>query len=71
MIDWANINMKVCARKLRNLAAKFFEELNQKSAPHNKVFFYSKATLKVSCKNIEKWLSYNGFVGIGYANVAN
>ena len=42
---------------------KFFEDLNQKSASHNKVFFYSKAILKVSCNNIEKWLSYNGFSG--------
>ena len=36
-----------------------------------RVFFYSEAILKVSCKNIEKWLSYNKFVGIDYANVAN
>ena len=26
----------------------FFKDLNQKSAPHNKGFFYSKAILKVS-----------------------
>ena len=50
---------------------KFFEDLNQKSASHNKGFFYSKAILNVSCKNIEKWLSYNKFVWIDYANVAN
>ena len=48
---------------------KFFEDLNQKFT--SRVFFYSKAILKVSCKIIEKWLSYNAFVGIDYANVAN
>ena len=41
----------------------FFKDLNQKSASQNKGFFYSKAILKVSLKNIEKWLSYNEFVG--------
>ena len=39
--------------------------------PKIRFFFYSKAILKVSCKNIEKWLSYNEFVGIDYAHVAN
>ena len=32
---------------------------------------YSKAILKFSCKNIEKWLKNKKFVGIDYANVAN
>ena len=49
----------------------FFKGLNQKSAFYNKGFFYSKAILKVSWKNIEKRLSYNEFVGIDYAHVAN
>ena len=47
------------------------ESTQVESASHNKFFFYSKAILKVSCKNIEKWLSYNEFVGIDYAHVAN
>ena len=37
------------------LPLNFFEDLNQKSASHNKgFFFYSKAILKVSCKKILK-----------------
>ena len=32
-------NSEVCARKLWKLAANFFKDLNQKSAPHNKGFF--------------------------------
>ena len=65
------IYSEVCARKLWKLAANFFKDLNQKFASYNKVFFYSKAILKVSWTNIEKWLSYNEFVGFDYAHVAN
>ena len=32
----------------------FFEDLNRNSASTIRFFFYSKAIMKVSCKNIEK-----------------
>ena len=50
---------------------KFLRTKYKKMHFHDKGFFYSKVILKVSCKNIEKWLSYNEFVGIDYAHVAN
>ena len=71
-IIFGHTHSEIKKRKLWKLAANFFEGLNQKSASHNKGFFsILKRFWNFPRKDIEKWLSYNKFVGIGYANFVN